>query len=246
MKNRLVAHRGDMETYPENTLLALTKAAELNFSFIELDIQFSKDITPVVIHDDSLVRTTGIDKSVYASDVKELLSYNALTAFNNDESSKLLIHISPLEKVVEVLNKYSNLTLFVEIKRQCLEHFDIDMVIDRVLESLKYAKIEIVIISFVKEIIEAVKLKNKYATGWVLSKYDQVNHAIAEDIQPDFLFCNVKKVNQPSDLWKGPWKWVLYDIKNPSFAYELLEQGVDLIETGDIVKLNNSEFFANG
>jgi len=77
----------------------------------------------------------------------------------------------------------------------------------------------------------------------VLSKYDQVNKAIADDMQPEYLFCNVKKVNNPAALWEGPWKWALYDIMNPSFAYELLEQGVDLIETGDIVKLSNSEYF---
>ena len=122
----MVAHRGDMETYPENTLLALLKAAELGFKYIELDIQFSKDLIPVVIHDDNLLRTTGIDKSVYACDIKELLSYNALTS-NNDESSDSLIKIVPLEKAIETLNRFPEITLFVEVKRHSLEYYDIEV-----------------------------------------------------------------------------------------------------------------------
>ena len=80
-------------------------------------------------------------------------------------------------------------------------------------------------------------------TGYVLKKYDDKNFREAKDMQPEYLFCNVKKINQPDQLWNGSWKWALYDISNPDFAYELLEQGVDLIETGDIVKLSNSEYF---
>jgi len=242
MKNRLVAHRGDIETYPENSLLALCSAAKLGFNYIELDIQFSKDVTPIVIHDDNLVRTTGINKDVYASTTKELMLHRVLTSIQDDES-KTLLNIATLEKAVEVLNNFPDITLFVEIKRQSLEHIDLELVVDITLNNLEKAKFNVVIISFVKEIIESVKQKGSYSTGWVLSKYNHVNKAIVNNLQPDYLFCNVKKINYPSELWKGPWKWTLYDIKNPAFAYELLEQGVDLIETGDIVKLSDSEYF---
>jgi len=242
MKNRLVAHRGDMSTYPENSLLALQAAAKLGFSYIELDVQFSKDLTPFVIHDENLVRTTSIDKNVYESTTKELLSHKLLWPLEDDESQALL-SLATLEKTIEVLNNFPEITLFVEIKRQAVNHLDLDIVVDTVLKDLENAKFKFVIISFVKEIVEYVQQKEKYASGWVLSKYDQVDQAIANEMQPDYLFCNVKKVNKPSELWQGPWKWALYDIKNPTFAYELLEQGVDLVETGDIVKLSNSEFF---
>lgn len=242
MKNRLIAHRGDMTTYPENSLLALRKAAELGFSYLELDIQFSKDVTPFVIHDENLVRTTGINKNIYETTTKELLSHSLLSPLDDNES-KALLSLATLEKTIEELNNLPEITLFVEIKRQALDYLDLETVANKVLENLEYAKFKFVIISFVKEIIEYIQQKEKYATGWVVRKYDQVNQTIANDMQPDYLFCNVKKVNKPSELWQGSWKWALYDIKNPTFAYELLEQGVDLIETGDIMKLNNSEYF---
>jgi len=241
MKNRLVAHRGDMSTYPENSLLALKRAAELGFSYLELDIQFSNDLTPIVIHDDNLLRTTGINKKVSECSTKELLSHSLLSPLTIDEPA--LLNIAALEKTVEVLNKFPEITLFVEIKRQSLEYVDLEIVVDTVLRDVQGANFKIVIISFVKDVIEYAKSKENVATGWVLSKYDRVNQAIANQIQPDYLFCNVKKVNEPAALWQGNWKWALYDIMNPTFAYELLEQGVDLIETGDIVKLSNSEYF---
>ena len=62
--NRLIAHRGDMSTYPENSMLAFKSAVEMGFTHVELDIQLSKDLVPIVIHDDNLKRTTGIDKNV--------------------------------------------------------------------------------------------------------------------------------------------------------------------------------------
>lgn len=242
MKNRLVAHRGDMTTYPENSLLALRAAAELDFNYLELDIQFSKDRIPFVIHDENLVRTTGINKNIYECTAKELLSHRILSEVDDEESNAML-YLATLEKTIEVLNNFPGITLFVEIKKQTLDYLNLDIVVDTILKDLENAKFKFVIISFVKEVIEYVQQKGNYSSGWVLSKYDQVNHAIADQMQPNYLFCNVKKVNKPAELWKGSWDWALYDIKNPVFAYELLEQGVELIETGDIVKLSNSEYF---
>ena len=230
-----------MITYPENSLLALIKAAELGFSYFELDIQFSKDLKPIVIHDDNLVRTTAINKFVSECLAEELMSIQVLTSLKNIDPS--LLKVSTLDKAVEVLNNYSNITLFVEIKRQVLDHANIDMVVETILRDLNNAKFKFVLISFVKEVIEVLKLKGEILSGWVLKKYNQSYHEIAKEMRPNYLFCNIKKVDQPLGLWKGPWQWVLYDIKNPVFAYELLEQGVDLIETGDIVRLSNSEYF---
>ena len=241
MKNRLVAHRGDMNSYPENSLLAFTKAAELGYKYLELDIQFSKDRVPIVIHDENLIRTTGIDKNLHEYLADELVSHKMLTQDNSERIS--LLHIATLMQAVEILNDYPEITLFVEIKRQCLNYNDLDIVINTVTNAIQKAKFEIVIISFVKEVIETIQCENTVKTGWVTSKYDQEHHVIASNMQPDYLFCNVKKINNPSNLWEGPWKWVLYDITNPKFAYELLMQGVDFVETGDIVKLSNSEYF---
>ncbi|MFF8589853.1 glycerophosphodiester phosphodiesterase [Streptomyces sp. NPDC015220] len=54
----IVAHRGASAYAPENTLPAIDKAAELGFRWVENDVQRTKDGELVVLHDDSLRRTT--------------------------------------------------------------------------------------------------------------------------------------------------------------------------------------------
>ena len=57
----IAAHRGFRALHPENTLSAFA-AAVGRFDFIELDIQAAADGTLMVLHDDTLERTTNIDR----------------------------------------------------------------------------------------------------------------------------------------------------------------------------------------
>ncbi|MGY4921650.1 glycerophosphodiester phosphodiesterase [Streptomyces sp. 900105755] len=58
----VLAHRGAAAYAPENTLAAIDKAAALGFTWVENDVQRTKDGRLVVIHDDSLRRTTDAAK----------------------------------------------------------------------------------------------------------------------------------------------------------------------------------------
>ncbi|OVE67382.1 glycerophosphodiester phosphodiesterase [Clostridium diolis] len=53
-----IAHRGYSGKFDENTILAFKKAIEYNANGIEADVQLSKDGIPVIIHDETLDRTT--------------------------------------------------------------------------------------------------------------------------------------------------------------------------------------------
>jgi glycerophosphoryl diester phosphodiesterase len=55
---RLIAHRCGGALAPENTLAGLRKAAELGYRAVEFDVMLSADGTPVLIHDETLERTT--------------------------------------------------------------------------------------------------------------------------------------------------------------------------------------------
>ncbi len=54
----ILAHRGASAYAPENTLAAFHLARELGADGIELDVQLTRDKVPVVIHDDTVARTT--------------------------------------------------------------------------------------------------------------------------------------------------------------------------------------------
>jgi glycerophosphoryl diester phosphodiesterase len=54
----VIAHRGASGTRPENTLVAFRRAVELGAHMIELDVQCARDGAVVVIHDETLDRTS--------------------------------------------------------------------------------------------------------------------------------------------------------------------------------------------
>ncbi len=56
----IVAHRGDSFHAPENTLEAARLAWEAGAPAWELDVQLTRDGVPVVLHDESLSRTTDV------------------------------------------------------------------------------------------------------------------------------------------------------------------------------------------
>ncbi len=56
----IVAHRGDSFRGPENTLAAARLAWEAGAFAWELDVQLTRDGVPVVLHDESLLRTTDV------------------------------------------------------------------------------------------------------------------------------------------------------------------------------------------
>lgn len=58
MKPKIYAHRGASSQAPENTLAAFQLAFEQGADGIELDVMLSKDQQLVVIHDDTVDRTT--------------------------------------------------------------------------------------------------------------------------------------------------------------------------------------------
>ena len=55
---RWIAHRGGGSLVPENTLAGIRLAARLGFRAVEFDVMLSGDGTPVLIHDETLERTT--------------------------------------------------------------------------------------------------------------------------------------------------------------------------------------------
>lgn len=55
---RWIAHRGGGKLAPENTLAGIRLAARLGYRAVEFDVMLSADGTPVLIHDETLERTT--------------------------------------------------------------------------------------------------------------------------------------------------------------------------------------------
>jgi len=72
---RLLAHRGGGALAPENTLAGLRLAARLGYAGTEFDVKLTADGVPILMHDESLDRTTsghGPAAAANAADVQTL------------------------------------------------------------------------------------------------------------------------------------------------------------------------------
>lgn len=92
------AHRGYSATHPENTLLAFERALEAGVEQIELDVALTKDQHVVVIHDETLERTTNGQGLVSEHTLAELAH---LDAGSWKDSAYQDQHIPTLEEVLE-------------------------------------------------------------------------------------------------------------------------------------------------
>lgn len=110
---KIWAHRGCSQMYPENTLLAFGKAAELKgLAGIELDIQLTRDGQIVVFHDEKVDRTTDGRGELHSYTLAELKKLKI------DAGDRKYEQIPTMEEVLDLLeDKLKNgLKLNIELK----------------------------------------------------------------------------------------------------------------------------------
>lgn len=73
----VIAHRGGKGLWPENTLFAFERATALGVDMLEMDLHLSQDAKLVVIHDDTLERTTNGQGPVAHFSLAELQALDA-------------------------------------------------------------------------------------------------------------------------------------------------------------------------
>jgi glycerophosphoryl diester phosphodiesterase len=108
----VVAHRGASGHAPENTLAAFRRAVELGASFIETDLQLSRDVHFVAIHDETLERTTSGTGPVHERTLAELRQMDAGSWFGSDYSGE---KIPTLEEVLEFARQ-KDVVFYLELK----------------------------------------------------------------------------------------------------------------------------------
>ncbi|NKB59970.1 MAG: glycerophosphodiester phosphodiesterase [Alphaproteobacteria bacterium] len=74
---RVIGHRGAAGHAPENTLESIRTAARLGAPWVEFDVHLSSDKIPVLIHDDTLDRTTDGKGAVDKNSLADLRSLDA-------------------------------------------------------------------------------------------------------------------------------------------------------------------------
>ena len=108
----VAGHRGDRASAPENTIAALENAIASDMEFVETDVQLTKDGVPVLMHDDTIDRTTNGAGPVSALSWKSLKKLDAGSWYSKKYKNT---RVPSLNQYLEVLAP-SDKKLLLELK----------------------------------------------------------------------------------------------------------------------------------
>ena len=74
---KLIGHRGVKNLCPENTIESISKAFDMGLNYVEVDVKISKDEIPILLHDDTIDRTTNSTGPAVAFEYEELKKLDA-------------------------------------------------------------------------------------------------------------------------------------------------------------------------
>ena len=249
----IVAHRGGSLEAPENTLAAVMHAIEVGSDWQEIDVQLSKDQRVVLMHDDTLDRTTN-----GSGPVGEMLAVDLqqLTAGQPDLSARVKARLETLgvsapafddrfarEKVpsLEQVLRLKDSRLMIEIKTDPRA----ELVVRKVVEEIDRAgaRDRVAIASFDRAILEQVMER---APSISLIGIAKTKRAIKEKLELPIRVLAVRASLARVALKRAPTGvavWV-YTAYTPKQARDLAQQGVQGIVTdapAQVLRLRHEE-----
>lgn len=226
----IVGHRGAMGYCPENTLVSFERGLELGADWIELDVHLSKDGALIVIHDETLDRTTNGHGLVRDHTLTQLRSLDA------GNGQKLLT----LDEVLDWARRRDTL-LDIEIKNAPVFYPGIE---DKVVQAIHAADMvdQLIVISFDHAAVKRVKeLEPNIATGVLYAckptdgGVSLANAAHADAVLPHWAYVTQEDVSaaHAAGLAVAPWA-----SSDPAVLKGLVHAGVDAIGTNhpDVLK----------
>lgn len=169
MLTQVIAHRGSKGVRPENTLAAFKKAIEEGADGIETDVHLSKDGEMVIIHDETVDRTTNGTGRVFDHTLAELKQLSAGGSFSGRYQNE---KIPTLQEVVDLL-----------IAERYTGTFNLELKTDK----FKYPGIEQKVFSFFKDL--------DYPFELVYSSFNPETLVTMHTLQPDVEMASLFKFN---------------------------------------------------
>jgi len=174
----IMAHRGFQSQFPENTMAAFSAAAQAGAQYIEMDVSFTQDCQVVVIHDNTVDRTTNGTGPVHGYLLKELKQLDAGSWFHPRFAQERVPTLG------EVLDRFAGkICLNVEIKSyeqasdkgpKQIEQAVVDLV------SRKKKQACVLISSFDPKVLHNVKKLDQATRVAFISKYFLPGETVAQ------------------------------------------------------------------
>lgn len=109
---KIIAHRGVYHNDTENSIEAIKDSIEHNVGCAEIDVQETRDGVVILMHDRSLRRLTGINKTVNQLDYNQIEKLNIASPYL--KRHKIIERIPTLDQVIKECN--GRIKLIIEIK----------------------------------------------------------------------------------------------------------------------------------
>ncbi len=191
MKIQVFGHRGASQTCPENTMAAFKQAYEDGADGIETDVHMSKDGHLVLIHDETIDRTSNGQGWIKDMTLEELRKYNY--AYHHEG----FYEIPTLEQLLIFL-KQTTMMLNLEIKTDCVHYEGIEK---KVLDLVSFYQCEdrVIYSSFYLESLLKLKAENASIYAGYLyedhpfKKYHLAKKYHLDAVHPEYIFVKDKK-----------------------------------------------------
>ncbi|VAX10514.1 Glycerophosphoryl diester phosphodiesterase [hydrothermal vent metagenome] len=218
--DRLVAHRGYPRHYPENTLSGIDAAIQAGAKYIEVDVQLSADGVAMLFHDRDLQRLCHQPGALYRYGLRELKMFRS-------GGSK----IPELKALTVLLESHPSVTAFIELKRISIAHFGEEQIVTTVLNILQPVLNQCVMISYSLSALEKVRELSSQPIAVVADNWLELKQIPVQALQPEYLFCDIQSLPEQDDVHIPGAVLAVYECIDAGLAREVLNRGVDLVET---------------
>ena len=228
--DRLIAHRGWRNRFPENTLIAVDAAVQAGAKHVEIDVQLTADHVPILFHDQSLLRMCGTDQGIDTLSLQQLAQFSAYEPgrFNDRYKGTPL---TSLQQCAELIAAHPDVTLYVEIKSESLHRFGGDVVLYAVLPLLTAIRNHCYLISFDVPVLAAARQAGWQQIAPVLTELAQLDGEELRQLAPEMVFCDYKLLLNRDPAKPLPFPVAVYEVAQYDAARRWLDSGVTLVET---------------
>ena len=240
---KLIGHRGVKDLCPENTIESISTAFDIGLNYVEIDVKISKDEVPILLHDDTLDRTTDGTGLAIDFDYNFLKKLDAGQFFYNSKTNNFI------PKLADVLDlcKSKNRNLNIELKPNL--NFE-KINVHKILELTKEIEdIEIFYSSFdINSFIEISNLFIYSNRSFLIDSFDEYSltdlFSITEKYNANICGLNIEIISKEiiEKIKEKNLIVTIYSEKNISMieAKECFNIGVDSIFIDDPTKLINN------
>lgn len=235
-----VAHRGYNVEYPENTMSAFRAALEKGAAAVEFDVSFSRDRKLVIIHDETLERTTNGHGRINELSLAELRKLDAGSWFDPRFSGE---KIPVLEEVLDLAGH--KVVLNIEIKEEYLEKEGTEDAIElQVLRLVKSRDLlsSTIISSFEIEYLERLSKLPHIPRLAFISRHPATEEVVDRCKKLNLFSWNglheIITRKQVERLHRENIKVFAFTVNDPADYKRLLEIGVDGFFSDDFVRLS--------